>query len=127
MIKKLIRPSKGPVKPVVTERKKLITKKNALAALTIMAEGDNTSFDILIDVLGMGDETFNDFVRTANDMNIRGEQIDIAHKYCGCSITELTETVAKCDAELVEYLNSNWKKAYIEQAVTSGAHENGHK
>jgi response regulator RpfG family c-di-GMP phosphodiesterase len=119
---RLVKPELGP-----TERRWMSWESNGFEALTVLQENNSTAFDILVNVMGMGDAVWVQFAKNIDDMNIRGEQIGIAFLYAQRDLNSLIELVNERSKHLVDYINAKWKRAFMERAVTAGAHKRMHK
>lgn len=116
-----------------TERR-WMTHKHAermFEVLTVMQEGDNKAFDILMEIFEKrADAGFHKVATALDDMNIRGAQIVIAKQFT-TTVDQLCEIALNPQhgkrAAMIEAINRNWNKAFMERAVPSGAHKWMHK
>lgn len=113
--------------PKLTTRKWMSWKGNAFEAITALQENNNEAFNILVDIVGLGDNVFNEVAQNLDDMNIRGEQIVLAYQYAGKKQDSFIEMVNNRIPAMIEHVNAQWPKAFMERAVPSGAHKYMHK
>lgn len=108
-----------------SKRKQLPKKSNSLVALQELSEGDNKAFDILTDVMMLGEKIFTDCCEALNDMNMRGPQIVHAFDLgASWNFPDFVQRLNTRPPGIVSGVNNIYKGA--ERAVERGAHDHMH-
>lgn len=108
-----------------TSRPRIPISTNLFDLLPIMTEDNAEAYDILVNNMGAGINV-GELIVNLNDMNIRGGQIVLAHRYCDMKGKELWHCARDRHIRMVAYVNKHSKNP-DELAVTTGAHSYGHR
>jgi hypothetical protein len=108
-----------------TSRPRLPISTNLFDLLPMMSEDNANAYNIILDHMGAG-ENVGELIINLNDMNIRGEQIVLAHMYCEANGKKLVNVAKWRGSKMVAYVNKHSKNK-DELAVQDGAHAYGHK